>query len=218
MIEISPSLKITEIFLSIQGEAQSVGRPTIFIRLTGCPLRCSYCDSEYAFFGGERRLISDIMDEVKGYGVEYICVTGGEPLAQPDVLVLLNELCDEGYQVSLETSGALPIANVDKRVCVVLDIKTPGSGEVDKNHYNNMSQLKPIDEVKFVICNKQDYQWAVFKLREYQLDRKVANVLFSPSYEQQDATELVEWILADRLPVRFQIQLHKSLWGDKPGT
>ncbi|ODS22585.1 7-carboxy-7-deazaguanine synthase QueE [Candidatus Endobugula sertula] len=218
MTKNSYSLKVTEIFLSIQGEAQTIGRPTVFIRLTGCPLRCHYCDSEYAFFGGERMTIEDIVLKVATYGVQYVCVTGGEPLAQANVKVLLTSLCNQQYNVSLETSGAMPISGIDPRVSIVMDLKTPASGEVEKNDYSNCALLKPADQVKFVICDRQDYEWALFKLNEYQLVDKVAEVLFSPSYGQMKSTDLVDWILEDRLPVRFQMQLHKALWGDKPGS
>lgn len=213
----TPSLKITEIFLSIQGEAQTVGKPTTFVRLTGCPLRCHYCDSEYAFYGGERFSIEDILAKVQAHGVEHVCVTGGEPLAQREVRTLLTQLCDQGHTVSLETSGAMSIEDLDPRVSVVMDLKTPASGEVERNDYNNIALLRAHDQVKFVICDRQDYEWALFKLDEYQLISRVSEVLFSPSYEQIKPAQLVEWILADRLSVRFQMQLHKELWGDKPG-
>lgn len=213
----TPSLKITEIFLSIQGEAQTVGKPTVFVRLTGCPLRCHYCDSEYAFYGGERFTIDVILEKIASHGVNHVCVTGGEPLAQPEARTLLSVLCEKGYQVSLETSGALSIADIDERVSIVMDLKTPASGEVERNEYANIGLLRSHDQVKFVLCDRQDYEWALFKLTEYQLEDKVAEVLFSPSYEQLEPSQLVEWILADRLPVRFQMQLHKALWGDKPG-
>lgn len=211
------SLKITEVFLSIQGESNTVGKPTIFVRLTGCPLRCHYCDSEYAFYGGERINLEALMQKIADYGVKQVCVTGGEPLAQPDARVLLKELCEQGYSVSLETSGAMSIADIDDRVSIVMDLKTPASGEVDKNDYSNISLLREKDQVKFVICDRQDYDWSVFKLDEYSLNDQVSEVLFSPSYEQVEPAQLVDWILADRLPVRFQMQLHKSLWGDQPG-
>lgn len=217
MTKASPSVKITEVFLSIQGEAQTVGKPTVFVRLTGCPLRCHYCDSEYAFYGGERYLLDTLVEKIASYGVPHICVTGGEPLAQPEARTLLNILCEKGYQVSLETSGALSIANIDPRVSIVMDLKTPASGEVGRNDYDNIPLLRNHDQVKFVICDRQDYEWACFKLNEYQLQDKVGEILFSPSFEQVKPEELVEWILADRLPVRFQMQMHKALWGDKPG-
>jgi len=204
-------------FLSIQGEAKSVGRPTVFVRLTGCPLRCSYCDSEYAFFGGERLMVTEIVQKVIDFGVGYVCVTGGEPLAQSNVRYLIDELCERGLQVSLETSGAMAIDNLDSRLSIVMDLKTPGSGEVARNDYSNVGLLRKKDQVKFVICDRQDYEWACFKVDEYQLSERVNEVLFSPCYDKIDASELVEWIVADRLPVRFQMQLHKALWGDKPG-
>ena len=211
------SLKITEIFYSLQGESNTVGLPTLFVRLTGCPLRCGYCDSEYAFHGGERLSLDDILAKVASYGPRYICVTGGEPLAQRDCLGLLTRLCDAGYRVSLETSGALPVDDVDARVVKVMDLKTPGSGEVGRNRWENIPLLTAQDQVKFVICNREDYEWARFKLDEYQLDSRVAEVLFSPSFGQVQAVELAEWILADKLPVGFQLQLHKLLWNDTPG-
>lgn len=212
------SLRITEIFCSLQGEARTVGCPTVFVRLTGCPLRCGYCDSAYAFHGGERKLLTEILQEVDGYGVRYVCVTGGEPLAQPDCKHLLTALCDKGYEVSLETSGAMDVEEVDDRVSIVMDLKTPASGEVEKNLYSNIPKLSEKDQVKFVLCDRQDYQWAKMKLDEYSLINQVGEVLFSPSYEGVTPKELAEWILQDKLDVRFQIQLHKYIWGDKPGV
>ncbi len=212
------SLRITEIFYSLQGEARTVGLPTVFVRLTGCPLRCGYCDSEYAFHGGERKTFSEILQEIDRYGARYVCVTGGEPLAQPDCLPLLSEVCGRGYNVSLETSGAMDIEEVDDRVSIVMDLKTPGSGESDKNRYQNIELLKQKDQVKFVICDRDDYQWAKFKLDELNLGNRVGEVLFSPSFGQVSAADLAGWILADRLNVRFQLQLHKQLWGDVPGV
>lgn len=214
----SDSLRITEIFTSLQGESQSSGRPTTFIRLTGCPLRCTYCDSEYAFFGGKREFLSDIFEQVAQLGAKYVCVTGGEPLAQPSVHGLLKGLCDGGHIVSLETSGALAIDQVDPRVSVVMDLKTPASGEVDKNLYRNIEKLEKKDQIKFVICSREDYEWARFKIEQYELNVRVGEVLFSPSYEDLSPRELADWIVADRLPVRFQMQLHKLLWGDVPGV
>jgi len=211
------SLKITEIFYSLQGESSTVGLPTVFVRLTGCPLRCGYCDSEYAFYGGERLLIDDIVATVAGYKARYVCVTGGEPLAQRECLTLLTRLCDEGYQVSLETSGALPVDDVDPRVVKVMDLKTPGSGEVGRNRWENLPLLNKQDQIKFVICDREDYEWARFKLDEHQLAQKVGEVLFSPSFGQIAPVDLAEWILADNIPVRFQLQLHKLLWNDSPG-
>lgn len=212
------SLRITEIFYSLQGEANTVGLPTTFIRLTGCPLRCGYCDSEYAFFGGEKLQLAAIIDRVHELGGRHVCVTGGEPLAQPSCLQLLKLLCDEGSSVSLETSGAMDISAVDPRVHIVMDLKTPGSGEVGKNLYSNIMHLKMKDQVKFVICSKEDYDWSKFKIDEYHLYDRVADVLFSPSFTQINPKDLAEWILADKLAVRFQVQLHKQLWGDLPGV
>ncbi len=211
------SLKITEIFYSLQGESSTVGLPTVFVRLTGCPLRCGYCDSEYAFYGGERLSLDEILARVARYKARYVCVTGGEPLAQRECLRLLKLLCDAGYKVSLETSGALPVDEVDPRVVKVMDLKTPGSGEVGRNRWDNIPLLGAQDQIKFVICDRADYEWARFKLDEYQLTTKVAEVLFSPSFGQVTPLELAEWILADNLPVRFQLQLHKILWNDTPG-
>ena len=210
-------LRITEIFFSLQGEARTVGLPTVFIRLTGCPLRCSYCDTTYSFTGGEKYTLTAIMQQVADYGAKYVCVTGGEPLAQPNCLPLLTALCDAGYQVSLETSGALDVSQVDRRVSKVVDLKTPDSGEAHRNLYENMQHLTANDQIKFVICSRQDYQWAKFKIDEFQLNQRVSDVLFSPSHQQQDPRELAEWILRDRLPVRFQLQLHKLLWQDSRG-
>ncbi len=211
------TLRITEIFHSLQGESSTVGLPTVFVRLTGCPLRCQYCDTEYAFHGGEIQTLDKVLETVVGFGARYVTVTGGEPLAQKSCFPLLTALCDKGYTVSLETSGALPIENVDSRVIKVLDLKTPGSGEVSRNLYENIQYLQPQDEVKFVICDRQDYQWAQMKIDELALNEKVNNVLLSPSYGQQDAAELAEWILQDGLAVRFQVQLHKLLWKDEAG-
>lgn len=213
----SKQLRITEIFHSLQGEATSAGLRTVFVRLTGCPLRCNYCDSEYAFFGGEKMSLAEILALVKSYDAEQVCVTGGEPLSQPNCLPLLNALCDEGFAVSLETSGAMPIDNVDSRVSRVMDLKTPDSGESHRNRYENIELLNPHDQVKFVICSRADYEWARFKLAEYNLPTKVTEVLFSASHEELPHRDLADWIVADRLPVRFQMQLHKLLWGDQPG-
>lgn len=210
------ALRITEIFHSIQGESRPVGYPSAFVRLTGCPLRCSYCDTGYAFHGGQRVSISEIIKQVAGFQVRHVCVTGGEPLAQPACLPLLAALCDEGYQVSLETGGALDIGAVDRRVTVVLDLKTPQSGESARNLWSNLSHLKQEDQIKFVICNRSDYEWSREQVGRHALAHR-CEVLFSPAWEQQPARELAEWLLADRLPVRFQVQLHKYLWGDVPG-
>jgi len=209
-------LRITEIFYSLQGEARSVGCPTVFIRLTGCPLRCGYCDTSYAFQGGEWNTLDDILQEVTRYNTRHVTVTGGEPLAQKPCLNLLSRLCDAGYQVSLETSGALDVSAVDSRVVKVMDIKTPGSGEVDKNLDSNLQYLSSQDQVKFVMSDRQDYDWAVALLQQHALADK-CEVLFSPVHGQLEARQLADWILADQLPVRFQIQLHKLLWGDEPG-
>lgn len=214
---LSSELRLTEIFYSLQGEARSVGLPTVFIRLTGCPLRCVYCDTTYSFTGGEKFTLAQILAQVASYGARYVCVTGGEPLAQPNCLLLLTALCDAGYQVSLETSGALDVSQVDSRVSKVLDLKTPDSGESHRNLYENIPFLTPNDQVKFVICSKSDYEWARFKLDEYQLAAKVGDVLFSPSHEQQNPTQLAEWILHHKLPVRLQLQLHKILWNNAVG-
>ncbi|WP_240624320.1 7-carboxy-7-deazaguanine synthase QueE [Chromatocurvus halotolerans] len=210
-------LRITEIFYSLQGEARTVGRPTVFVRLTGCPLRCVYCDTAYAFTGGTMMALTQVISEVAAYQPRYVTVTGGEPLAQPACLPLLSALCDAGYEVSLETSGALPVQAVDPRVVKVLDLKTPASGEAHRNDYRNVSCLAPHDQVKFVVCDREDYEWARFKLDEYSLADRVGDVLLSPSHEQLAPRELAEWILADNLPVRLQLQLHKLLWNDEPG-
>lgn len=209
-------LRITEVFCSLQGEARDVGWPTVFVRLTGCPLRCRYCDTAYAFHGGAWRELDDILAEVAGYGVHRVCVTGGEPLAQPGCLVLLQRLCDQGYEVSLETSGALDIGDVDPRVVRVMDIKTPGSGEVERNWYGNIAHLRPRDQVKFVLCHRADYDWARRFLAEHQLEAR-CDVLLSPCHLELSARDLADWIVQDRLPVRMQVQLHKLLWGDVPG-
>jgi 7-carboxy-7-deazaguanine synthase len=209
-------LRVSEIFLSLQGESTSVGWPTVFVRLTGCPLRCRYCDTEYAFRGGENLQLPDLLGRVAAFGVRHVTVTGGEPLAQPACLSLLAQLCDAGYSVSLETSGALDVGGVDARVVKVLDLKTPGSGECERNLYRNLDTLVPRDQVKFVICDRADYEWARAQLRERHLAGR-CELLFSPAWGQQDATQLAQWILEDRLPVRFQLQLHKLLWGDAPG-
>ncbi len=209
-------LRITEIFYSIQGEADSVGWPTVFVRLTGCPLRCQYCDTTYAFHGGEWLSFDDIAREVAHYTPQHVTVTGGEPLAQKNCAALLMRLCDTGYRVSIETGGALPIGDIDPRVIRVLDLKTPGSGECDRNLYANIPELRMQDQVKFVICDRADYAWSRQVLEQYKLSDR-CQVLFSPSHEQLKPMELADWILADRLPVRLQVQLHKYLWGNVPG-
>lgn len=209
-------LRLTEIFLSLQGEARSIGWPTVFVRLTGCPLRCQYCDTAYAFHGGEWWRIDDILTEVAGHGARHVCVTGGEPLAQKRCIGLLSRLCDAGYEVSLETSGAIDIAEVDPRVSRVLDIKTPDSKEAHRNLWSNLALLTARDQVKLVICSREDYDWAKAVVAQHRLT-EVCDVLFSPSFGQIQPSDLADWIVADRLPVRFQLQLHKILWNDEPG-
>lgn len=209
-------LRVNEIFHSLQGEADAVGYPTVFVRLTGCPLRCQYCDTEYAFHAGDWLDLEVILQTVRGYGTEHVCVTGGEPLAQPNCLRLLERLCDRGLKVSLETSGALDIAAVDKRVSRVVDVKTPGSHEAGRNRIDNFGLLTPRDQLKFVICSRKDYDWSKAFLHEHGLPERT-RILFSPSYKEVSPSALADWILADRLPVRFQLQLHKVLWGDTPG-
>lgn len=211
------TLRITEIFYSLQGETRTSGLPTVFVRLTGCPLRCQYCDTAYAFSGGEQLELDSILERVASYKPRYVCVTGGEPLAQPNCLPLLERLCDAGYQVSLETSGALDVAGVDPRVSKVVDLKAPGSEEVGRNRYENIELLTSNDQVKFVICSREDYDWAVSKLIQYGLDQRAGEVLFSPSHQQVSARQLADWVIADNLPVRMQLQLHKILWNDEPG-
>ena len=210
------SLRITEIFYSLQGESNTVGLPTVFIRLTGCPLRCGYCDTAYAFNGGGKQTLPQIMSQVKSYATPYVTVTGGEPLAQPACNALMVELLDAGFQVSLETSGALDVSGVDPRVVKVMDLKTPGSGEMRRNLYNNISFLTAQDQVKFVIADEADYQWSKQQLTEHRLTER-CQVLFSPVMGTMPAVSLADWILADQLPVRFQIQLHKYLWDDARG-
>jgi len=209
-------LKITEIFYSLQGEARDTGRPTVFIRLTGCPLRCVYCDSEYAFYGGEWMHIDQILQQVENHGTQYVCVTGGEPLAQKRCFLLLDRLCDAGYQVSLETSGAIDVSKVDERVSRVVDIKTPDSGEVERNLWANLEILTAQDQLKFVICSRGDYDWAVDEIRSRSLEQKL-DILLSPAWGQVKPADLAEWVLNDQLNVRVQLQLHKLLWGDTPG-
>ncbi|MCB1876178.1 MAG: 7-carboxy-7-deazaguanine synthase QueE [Chromatiales bacterium] len=209
-------LKITEIFYSLQGESRTVGLPTVFIRLTGCPLRCTWCDTEYAFHGGEWMDFDAILARVAEYPTPHVTVTGGEPLAQRRCLVLLRRLCEAGYQVSLETSGALDVSEVDERVVKVMDLKPPGSGEHDRNHWENLQSLNPRDQVKFVVADRGDYDWSVDQMGRHDL-AKHCEVLFSPVQGRLAPSQLADWILADRLPVRFQLQLHKLLWGDQPG-
>lgn len=209
-------LRITEIFYSLQGESASVGWPTVFVRLTGCPLRCGYCDTTYAFKGGEWREIDEIVAQVATYGARHVTVTGGEPLAQADCIVLLKALCDAGFEVSLETSGALDISAVDPRVSRVMDLKTPGSGELERNLYSNIDHLTAHDQVKFVITDEADYAWSKRQVEQWSLTDR-CDVLFSPVADTLSPTQLADWILRDRLAVRFQVQLHKLLWGNEPG-
>ena len=209
-------LRVNEIFLSLQGETSRVGLPTVFVRLTGCPLRCGYCDTEYAFYNGENTSISSVIDSVADYGIQNVTVTGGEPLAQKKCLLLLRLLCDAGYSVSIETSGVQDISKVDARVVKVLDVKTPGSGEEKKNNWANLDYLTCRDELKFVLCNEADYQWAIKTIQDYHLDQ-ICPILFSPVYKELNPALLAEWVLRDRLGVRVQIQLHKLLWGEEPG-
>jgi len=210
------SLRITEIFYSLQGESNTVGLPTVFIRLTGCPLRCVYCDTAYAFKGGQRMYFDEIFQKIAAFNPRYITVTGGEPLAQPNCSTLLSMLCDQGYHVSLETSGAISVANLDSRVIKVMDLKTPSSGELDKNLFENIDYVTPKDQIKFVIGDQQDYDWSKSIIKQYNLSHK-AHLLFSPIHDRMPATELADWIIRDNLPVRFQIQLHKYLWANEPG-
>lgn len=216
MKQVSTQLRITEIFYSLQGESVTVGLPTVFIRLTGCPLRCQYCDTAYAFSGGQMQSLTSILEKVTSYNCKQVCVTGGEPLAQPACIDLLRQLCDAGFNVSLETSGARDIAQVDKRVMVIMDLKTPGSGESKKNLFANLAHLKQSDQIKFVLCSREDYDWACQIIIEHNLSERV-QVLFSPSWNELNSTILADWIVKDRLPVRFQLQLHKILWNDAPG-
>ncbi|MCB6183865.1 7-carboxy-7-deazaguanine synthase QueE [Leeia sp. TBRC 13508] len=214
---VADSVLLTEIFFSLQGESSRVGLPTVFVRLTGCPLRCGYCDSAYAFYGGEHKTYDEVLQEVAKHGAKYVCVTGGEPLAQKNCLPLLTRLCDEGYSVSLETSGAMSIAEVDPRVSRIMDLKTPGSGEEAKNLLDNLPLLTTKDELKFVLTSEADYEWAKGMLSSHQLDSKCP-VLFSPIWEGLKPDQLADWIVRDKLSVRMQVQLHKILWGEKPGV
>lgn len=212
----APSLRITELFYSIQGESNTSGFPTVFVRLTGCPLRCQYCDTAYAFQGGMLLSLDHILEQISEYKTPHVCITGGEPLAQPNCIPLLQRLCDANYIVSIETSGALDISFIDPRVLIVMDLKTPGSGEVSRNLWTNIAHLKHQDQIKFVICDRDDYLWACDMIKQYQLT-ETAQVLFSTSWEQLNPTDLANWILSDQLPVRFQLQLHKILWADAKG-
>ncbi|MEE8463259.1 MAG: 7-carboxy-7-deazaguanine synthase QueE [Gammaproteobacteria bacterium] len=216
--ELAPDarLRITEIFYSLQGEADTAGVPTAFVRLTGCPLRCQYCDTAYAFHGGRWMAFDAILEQVGEYGCRHVCVTGGEPLAQKNCAGLLRDLCADGYRVSLETSGAADLSVVDARVIKVMDLKTPGSGEVERNLWQNLRLLSTDDQIKFVICGRADFEWAAEQVRQRQLDG-ICTVWFSPSYEQIEPVDLADWILQERLPVRLQLQLHKYLWGTDPG-
>ncbi len=216
MTSVNDSLRISEIFFSLQGETSRVGLPTVFVRLTGCPLRCAYCDTTYAFTGGQTMSLDAILAEVARHAPRYVTVTGGEPLAQKNCLLLLRALCDAGYKVSLETGGALDVSEVDARVVKVLDIKTPASGEVERNLWSNLAHLAPHDEIKFVLCDEADYQWAKQVMLEHKLAQRCA-VLFSPAQGQLDPRDVAEWILRDHLPVRLQVQLHKLLWGNEAG-
>lgn len=218
MTDGSPTrLRVTEIFYSLQGESRTVGCPTVFVRLTGCPLRCQYCDTEYAFSGGAQQSIAEILARVAEFSPRYVTVTGGEPLAQPACHELLSELCDAGYEVSLETSGAFAVEEVDPRVSRVMDLKTPASGELGRNLYDNLRHLSSHDQIKFVICDRRDYEWARSRVQEHQLADQVGEVLFSPSFAQLPSRNLADWIVEDRLPVRMQVQLHKALWGQEQG-
>ncbi|MFA5959556.1 MAG: 7-carboxy-7-deazaguanine synthase QueE [Tatlockia sp.] len=212
----SSQLRITEIFHSLQGESLHVGLPTVFVRLTGCPLRCQYCDTSYAFSGGKLTPMETILEQIASYHCPYVCITGGEPLAQPGCFHLLETLCNQNYQVSLETSGAMDIKAVDQRVMVVMDLKTPDSGESHKNLLTNVDYLKQSDQIKFVLCSRKDYEWACEVIKAHRLHER-ATLLFSPSFNQLNPTTLADWIVKDGLPVRFQLQLHKLLWNDTPG-
>ena len=214
----SLSVRLTEIFHSLQGEARTVGRPTVFVRLTGCPLRCTYCDTAYAFEGGKQQSLDSILAQVAEHSADYVTVTGGEPLAQPAAIQLMQMLCDAGCQVSLETGGAMPIDDVDDRVSIVLDLKTPASGECDRNLFTNVPLLRSKDQVKFVIRDRGDYEWSKAQVQMHDLGSRVDDVLFSPSYEELAPALLAQWVLEDRLKVRMQLQLHKQIWGDKKGV
>ena len=213
---VEASLRITEIFHSLQGEARDAGVPTVFVRLTGCPLRCVYCDTEYAFTGGRRMAMDAVLDAVRAHPARHVCVTGGEPLAQPACAVLVQQLCDAGYAVSVETSGAMDIRPIDPRASRVVDLKTPASGEQARNRLDNLDALTPHDQLKFVLCDRADFDWACAMVREYGLDQRL-RVWFSPSHGQLAPADLAAWILESGLQVRLQLQLHKLLWGDEPG-
>lgn len=210
------TLRLTEIFYSLQGESKTVGLPTVFIRLTGCPLRCGYCDTAYAFTGGEKFTLDQILEKVASYKPRYVCVTGGEPLAQQSCHALLTRLCDEGYQVSLETSGAIDVSAVDSRVMKVMDLKTPGSGELDKNRWENLTHITAHDQIKFVLCHEHDYEWAKNAIKTHNLASK-CEILLSPSHGEYSLQTLADNIIRDNLPIRLQIQLHKYIWGDVRG-
>lgn len=211
------TLRINEIFYSLQGETRTVGLPTVFVRLTGCPLRCVYCDTEYAFEGGSIQTLDEIAATVASFKPRYVTITGGEPLAQPNALPLMRALCDAGYEVSLETSGAMPVEAVDPRVVKVVDLKTPDSGEVSRNLWENLQHLQPHDQIKFVICSRGDYEWARLQIDQHQLAGKVSEILFSPSFGKINLADLAAWIVEDNLPVRMQVQLHKIIWGEERG-
>lgn len=211
------TLRINEIFYSLQGETRTVGLPTVFVRLTGCPLRCIYCDTEYAFEGGTIMSLDTIAEQVASYKPRYVTVTGGEPLAQPNAWPLMKMLCDAGYEVSLETSGAMPVEHVDPRVVKVVDLKTPDSGELSRNLWDNLNHLQPHDQIKFVICSRSDYEWARMQIDQHQLAGKVSEILFSPSFGKINLADLAAWIVEDNLPVRMQVQLHKIIWGEERG-
>jgi 7-carboxy-7-deazaguanine synthase len=216
LVVTSERLRVNEIFHSLQGEADAVGYPTVFVRLTGCPLRCQYCDTEYAFHDGRWLDLDAIIEQVRAFGTQHVCVTGGEPLAQPNCHPLLARLCDDGFTVSLETSGAMDISGLDARVTRVVDVKTPGSREAQRNRIDNFALLTQHDQLKFVICSREDFDWSKAFIHEHALSGR-CQILFSPSYKQIAPAQLADWILAERLPVRFQLQLHKVLWGDIPG-
>ena len=211
------TLRITEIFYSLQGEAKTAGIPTVFVRLTGCPLRCQYCDTEYAFEGGNVLELEAIEEDIAKHNCKLVTVTGGEPLAQANCKKLLARLCDKGYEVSLETGGAMPISDNDERVSIVMDLKTPGSAECDRNDFDNIPLLKAIDQIKFVICDRADYEWSKAKLMQYDLSNRVEEVLFSPSFDELNTADLASWVLQDHLPVRMQLQMHKQIWGNESG-